>query len=333
MAKNLFTGGRLESIKVLSGVVSDNTPGGWYNTTYSDNALDVGGGVAQVPFYDPASAPLLVPYSVPSGHSLYFHLTGFWQNNPNNFYVQLNDSSGNPWVRCYGSGQMMYNSGTGASPVWTNLGTSAGQIAFSTAIPIDIKIDIAAGGTHTATLFYANVQVMAPTTFTASGMTNLSSAILTGSNLIFSEIMATEDLSTIGGHVFTKRAAGAGTHTDWAGTYTDINEQVTNDNTINQATTAGLVQTYPMANVALPNGYAISSVFNWVRAKNNGNAPVNIKSVVRRGGTDYTSGNLSSVGVGFGGAGARYDVDPSTSAAWTQAGWNAPVEVGFASAT
>lgn len=334
MAKLLYAGGRLESVRILSGTISENTNGGWYESAYSDCGLNPDNGVFQLPLFDPAAAPQLTAYAMQPGHSAYVHFMSFFQGNPNNTTVTFCDSSGNPWLQYKGVGQMYYNSGTGASPVWTAFGATFGQPQYSTLVPIDIKLDLAANGTHTVTVFYANSQILAPITFTATGFTSLGSITIGGGSLVTGQYMVTEDWSTIGGKVKTTRPTGAGSHSDFAGTYSDVNEQVTNDTTINQASTAGLVQSYPTANITVPNGFLVAGAFNWVRAKNNGNAPNNLKSLVRVAGTDYTASvNMPNMGVGFGGTGARYDVNPATGVAWTQAAWNAPIEMGFASAT
>jgi hypothetical protein len=60
--------------------------------------------------------------------------------------------------------------------------------------------------------------------------------------------------------------------------------------------------------------------------------PTNLQSLIRTGaGVDHLSANLAGLGVAFGRVGARYDVNPDTGLLWTQADWNAPVQLGFQS--
>jgi hypothetical protein len=61
--------------------------------------------------------------------------------------------------------------------------------------------------------------------------------------------------------------------------------------------------------------------------------PGNIKALLRAAGTDYVSGDLAGIGIGYAGIGFRYDTDPATGLQWTDTEWNAPIEMGFVSAT
>jgi len=336
MAKVLFLGGRLDSVKQVSGSITEISGSvGWWDPTYSDTALNLGGSTMGVQLTDPASSPLLTNYAVGAGHSVFFHEVEVWQSNPGGVMRTFFDSAGYPWVRVDGNGNASYNSGTGPSPVWTNVGASAGTVPYNSYADFDLKLDISSSGTHTLLVAYNRVAVIGPVTFNAPGLTNISSVQVYGGNNTYgvSQIMVTEDWSTIGGHVTTTRPNGAGADADWSGTYMDVNEQVTNDSTVNQSTVAGQKQTYTMGNITVPTGYVVASVFNWLRAKNDGGVPSNIQSICRPGGTDNVSGDLNGILVTYSAVGARYDVNPDTSAPWTQAAWNAPVQMGFESAT
>jgi hypothetical protein len=337
MPKVLFSGSRSDSVVAVAGNVTEIT-NGWFNSQYSDAGIFYGGGVAfRAVLTDPAAAPLLAPYAVQAGHSVYVH--GYY-NSQGGPTIQLCDSAGNPWVQVLGSGNsittLQYNSGTGASPVWTSLGAQFNW-PFATNSDFDIKLDLAANGNHTVMVAINRVAVVGPIGFTAAGLTNIGSVLFSGPNNTqgaLSEIIATEDWSTVAGHVMTKRPTGPGADTDWTGSYTDVNEVITNDSTVNQSATAGQKQTYPVGTITVPDGYVIGCVFNWMRAKNDGAAPANIQSICRPGATDRVSANLNGMLVTYSGVGARYDVNPDTSAAWTAASFNAgPTQFGFASAT
>lgn len=341
----LYIGGRLPTVTVVSGTVVDNDNAEYINTTYTDAGIDTGStpGVARGYFYDPASAPLLVPYAAVTGSTYYFHAqlglryaideTHSWP------LLQLVDAAGDPWIQLNTNGFLQYNSGTGVAPVWTNLHTTAWTFAgFNSSAPeaIDIILAFSGTGTHQITLAFGGVAVVGPVSFTQAslGLAGfiLGSNIYAGGPTVWSEILCTQDLSTVGAHVAVSRPNGAGTHSDWAGTYTDVNAALTQTTTVNQATTAGLNQTYTMSNITVPTGYVIGSVFEWLYAKNDGGSPANIEAICTPAGTDYTSGDLNGISVTFAGIGSRYDVNPATSAAWTQAQWNAPTDMGFASA-
>lgn len=330
MPKVLFSGSRSDSVVAVSGTVTELT-NGWYNSQYSDAAINLSDGSisCRAVFSDPAGAPLLVPYAVQAGHSVFLH--GFY-NTQAGCRFQLCDSDNNPWVQMLGNGSLQYNSGTGASPVWTTLGQVGWP--FATNADFDIKLDLAANGNHTVMLAYNRVAVIGPIGFTQPALTNIASALFIGTgNWGLSEIIATEDWSTVGGHVMTKRPTGPGADADWTGTYQDVNEQITNDSTVNQSDTPGQKQTYPMGTITIPDGYVIGCVFNHLRAKNDGGSPSNLQSICRPGATDHVSGNMPGMLVTYASVGARYDKNPDTGVAWTPDSWNAgPTQMGFESA-
>lgn len=88
-----------------------------------------------------------------------------------------------------------------------------------------------------------------------------------------------------------------------------------------------------MSDVTVPTNYAIAAVFHFILGKNDGAAPVNIKSVVRQGSTNYDyATNVPGISTGYAALPARYDVDPATGLPWTQSGFNS-AEFGYLSQT
>jgi len=344
MAKVLYTGGRLCSVRVITPGANEVTYS-WWNHAYADVALAMNG-VTAIDCYDPASAPLLVAYEVPAGHSFYFHGTFSYSDGMrgNNDFLYVVDAAGHPWLKVGtdpGSNTLValwYNSGSGGSPAWTQLGVSVPFPGYGSGYAaMDIKLDIDAGGNHTVLFALNNVANIGPIGFTAAGLTNAAGVQFFNSNIYsapicWSELLMTEDWSTVGAHVATTRPTGAGSDTGWTGVYTDVNEQVTNDTTVNQAFTAGLNQTYPQTDITVPDGYLIAGWWNWLRCKNDGTAPENIQSICRPASTDHVSADLGAVAVTFASNGAQYPQNPDTSAAWTQSDVNAG-QLGFASAT
>lgn len=338
----VFSGGRLESVQIVSGSPADNTTGASFDSAYCDASLQLSNGTndeVACPFVDAAMAPTTVPDNATCWfHCDAYHLSGF--ANAQGDGIIFYDSSGFPWVKLRGDNgtptvYLYGNTGTGLVPVWTQIGANVPFTFARTTFDISVAID--SGGSHGVTLYVNGTASVATGTFSNSSFTNIAAVHLrafdTGGSWGYSQLMATNGLSTVGGHVFSSRATGAGANAGWTGTYTDVNEANDNDTTFNEAAAAGLRQSYAMGDVTVPAGYYIASVFHWLRAKNDGTAPENIKSVCRRGGTDYVgASNMPGIGAGFAAVGARYDVDPSTSAAWTQAGYNA-AEMGFESET
>jgi hypothetical protein len=245
----------------------------------------------------------------------------------------------NQWFRLQcivaGTFQPQFNSGTAASPVWTSVGTSITS-AGNEKLNYDVALTL--GSPHSFTIYKGN-SVVSSGTFTQALLTTLdrvrfgaahsttSADIGTG----ISQVLCTEGISTVGAIIPTVKATGAGANTGWSGAFSDVNEIGTNDATTQAAVSAGLKSTHAMSDITVPAGFEIRSVFNWTRAKNDGTAPNNLKSVIRQGGVDYSSGNVANIGLGYGPVGARYDTAPDSSN-WTQAIFNA-IEAGYESTT
>lgn len=343
----LFVGGRLDSLTVVNGSPSEVTTAGTFDTANADAAVKCTGtaDVVQASFFDAANTPV----NLTSGQLGFVH----WESRhaeDNTSYIgsglivaSLVDSSGQPWVaiRATASGGpfgLFYNSGTGASPTWTQVsGTSTFSIVTNTRYTYDIKIII--GSPHSVELS-RNGSALTSGTFTQALLTTLRGVRLGGlqsggfsADAFYSQIMAAEGRSTVGGKVDYNRATGAGGNSGWTGAFTNVNEAVNSDATLDSTTAAGNRQTYAMGDVTVPAGFSIQSVFHFMRAKNDGAAPANIKSVVRQSATNYDyASNVPGIGASFGPCLARYDTDPATAAAWTQSGFNS-AEFGYLSVT
>lgn len=339
----LFAGGRLDSLTVISGAPTENgSPGSSYGeAAYVDAVVRCSGTTQEVVaaiFRDSSFSPA----DVVTGERLYLHWDTGSVGTPGTTIrtlLQLIDSSGFPWLAMRATGTsgrmgLYYNSGTGASPVWTLLGSDWAP-AGGAKITYDIMLTL--GSPHSVTLMQDNATVLvAAATFTQASLASLRQAnfgtLVSNQQQSHSQILITRGIPTFGAKVKYSRATGAGSNSGWSGAATNVNEAVNSDATFDSTTSSGAKQTYAMGDVTVPSGFEIKSVFNFVRAKNDGTAPNNIKSVIRSGGTDYSSANLSGIGLTFASLGFRYDTDPATSAAWTQAGWNA-AEAGYESAT
>jgi hypothetical protein len=340
VAEILFAGGRLDALLPI-GTVSEVTTGGTFDASYADCSIATqdrtGGGEAR--FYT-ASSNVLSATTVVSGESLYCHFVFYkasGSSDTNQDMIVIYDSSGFPWFRIATGGSSntlvaQYNSGSGASPVWTSLHA---QITFSTVTLLTFDIKVTLGSPHSYE-FAIDGSLQASGTFTQASFTNAAKAQLTAihnSTLShFSEVIFSRDINLVGARLKTLRASGAGTNTGWSGAYTDVNEAVGSDATLQSAGSAGLKSTHAMGDVTTPGGSTLQTIFHWMRARNGGGAPANLKSVLRLSGVDYSTGNLSGITGSFTPVGARYDQNPDTAAAWADAGWNA-AEAGYESAT
>lgn len=333
----LFAGGRFETVSVVGGVVNQVTTAGRFDSNYADQALNHNTftGQSQSGLYT-VTGNILTPRTVTSGtfYTHYDHYGALYGGGaPGTNMVELVDSNSHPWFAIRGvNGSLFgihYNTGTGASPSWTIIGSTS-AIGNNTLESFDIEFIF--GSPNTVNV-YRNGSLWRNGTFTQGLFTNIAGVRYgqSGNDGMYSQLLSTEGISTIGAKVRTIRATGAGTTNQWSNTHTAVNEVTASDLTVQSAATAGLKSTHAMGDITVPTGFEIRTVFNWMRAKNDGAAPNNIKSVLRQGGVDYATANLSGVGVGYASVGARYDLAPNGTN-WTQSELNA-IEAGYESAT
>lgn len=341
----LFVGGRKETITVLSGNVVEHTDAATFNSTYSDCSLRLTNPIHRfkVDLYSESANSLSKTTVSGDGTKIFVHFVH--QFNPNlgagGAFFLLVDSNGFPWFSIRGSVansgptsfNIYWNSGTGASPVWTEIGAG---VNITTAVEIwDVEFTF---GTPHSVNVYRNGSIWRSGTFTQASFTNISqiefgavSSSGTQPTHHYSQIIVTDNVSTIGSFVKTSRATAVGANAGFSGNHTAVNEVVGTDTTIQSATTAGLRTTHVMGDVTVPLGLEIRTVFHWLRAKNDGTAPNNIRSVLRSGGIDYVTPNIPLINVGYSPVGARYNVDP-LGTNWTESQWNS-IEAGYESAT
>lgn len=336
MSQILFVGGGLDSV-TGSGLAENN--GGFHDTTYAPSCLLVGPGLT-------ATATCLdstvTPTTVTNGQTFFGHF-GFNFTNAyatGNPVVVLNDSAGFPWVSIRSNGGsptfgVYYNSNTGASPTWTQVGANFTMNQNSAPYQrLDISVIINTGGSHTVTVWNREVQV-AVGTFTQASFTNIKTMGLTGAvggSGEFWELIMTEGQSTVGARVGYSLANAIGTTSGWTGVFGNVNPVVCTDATTNTSGTAAQKTTYNFADIVVPATNTIKCVWQWIRGKNDGTAPSNIKVVCRSAGTDYPgASNVPGITTAYSALPGRYDVDPATGVAWTQTGFNA-AEFGYLSA-
>lgn len=337
----LFAGGRLDSFPTIVGSPAEVTTGGTFDGTYADAALRLRGALGeavQASFLDDANAV----YDVTAGNTVYVH----WEwhgratgSDSSKWLCCLKDSNGYIWAGIRKPTNstigLFYNSGTGAAPIYTQIGTNF-TFADETKYELDLKLVIDAGGNHSAQ-FSVNKNLHAGASFTQANLTSIRSVRFEGANTNsadfdhISQCLVTRNRSAIGGHVKYSRASGAGGNSGWTGANTNVNEAVNSDATFDAATAAGLRQSYAMGDVTVPASYTIPAVFYSIRAKNDGVAPLNIAPVIRQSATNYDGSNFSGTGTSFGSLTKKYTQDPASAAAWTQATYNS-AEFGYLSA-
>jgi hypothetical protein len=334
-----FVGGRVENFQIINGTWVNTSNNIYFESAMSDCAtfLSASTGRILAKLYS-ETANVLSEVTHTSGRFFvhWYYRTGPRGSGTNGSSVlELVDSNNFPWFRLWESNGTTYsygwNSGTGASPVWTVLGTYTMPSGSGALETYDLEFEF--GTPHTFNV-YRNNSLLFSGSFTQASFTNIACVAFGSggdSKTAISQVMITSEISTIGGKVKTARATGAGNKNQWAGTFASVNEVVGSDVNLQSAASSGLISTHAMTDVTIGAGLEIKTVFHWLRAKNDGAAPNNIKSVLRQGGVDYSTGNLSGVGVGYAPVGARYNVAPDSSN-WTESNWNA-IEAGYESST
>lgn len=339
MTRRLFAGSRLDSIIPVSGTVAEITTAANIETAYSDAGVQISPtAAAKIGLYE-AVSNVLSPTVVVAPDTFWFHTAIFISGNQNSAVntVEFRDSSGFPWLALRkgpvnGEHQIAWNSGTGASPVWTLVGSIV-NLPISGVRFLDISVTL--GSPHAFEVFVGNTSV-ASGTFTQASFTEVAEVRFNGFVSIqpftISQVLATENIPTVGAKVRTLRPSAVGNYTAWSGDHTNVNEAINSDATLNSSATAGQRETHAFTDVTVPSGFEIDSVFHWMRAKNDGSAPNNIRSLLRSGVVDYTTGDLSGIGLGYSPVGALYETNPGTGINWTEAGLNG-YEFGYESAT
>ncbi len=322
----MFAGGEADSIVVVSGTVTE-VNGGGYDATYSRCSLQVPntGTVMRATCYDSNSDPASI--SAPDTAFIHNRRTIAGSGIGTGDVTVACDTAGHGWVKIAstsGTLRVYGNTGTGASPSWTELGNTGGFIA-NNAYTDDLRIQIGLDGVHTVE-FSIDQNQMVLATFTNTDFTEIRSVTYSATTsfvLYFSQLLITKNQSTIGAHVYTSVLDGNGFYTDWTGAYTDINETPLNDSNSIQTAVSDQVWTGTTGDVSLPAGYIIPTVFVWSRSKYSGSAPTNIQCALYINSTLYPSANLAGIGVSYVNLPKRWDLNPNGDIAWTAGAWNA----------
>lgn len=337
-AEVLFLGGKQDSFEVGGGTPVDITSGSNFNATWADSALRCSNSAAFVyANFCTETVGVLSATTVVTGETLWFHCEMYVEAllSATVNTIEFLDGSNQPWLalrKVTTDWGLYYNSGTGGSPTWTLIG-SLYALGSNSLHQLDIRLTL--GSPHTAELYVSGVLVRSGT-FTQASLTTLSKIKLSGGSgtnpaCEWSQVAITRDIPLPGARVKYFRPTANGANTAWSGVFTDVNEAVANDTTVATSASAGQKESHAMGDVTLSAGVKLKCIFHWMRAKNDGVSPVNIKSLLRISATDYSTGNLSGVGTGFSNVGARYPLNPATAAEWTDTAWNA-TEAGFESA-
>lgn len=298
----LFAGLDLSQVRVQAGTPAASTTAGTFNTTYADYSVSFSSANRGIiDFVDSSGGS----DSATTGEKLNFHCDLFLDDHSTvGNHLEILNGSDQPWlaIRQTASGVygLHYNSGTGASPTWTLVGstTSLSNGRYT----IDVWITI--GSPHDAG-WAVNSSQVATGTFTQASLTSLDAALFRSSTTtngsFASEVMATVGINLVNGHVFYGKATGAGSNSGFSGTYADIDDQGINDSDSIGSTVAGQISTFVFNNLpTLATNEALGDLFMIARAKNDGSSPLNVKPVRRTsGGSDQVGSSFSGISIAY----------------------------------
>lgn len=160
-------------------------------------------------------------------------------------------------------------------------------------------------------------------TFTSCRLNNLSV------NYRVSNIIVTDSIDPRSLRVKTVPANADGALSQWTGSFTDINEIITNDATFIESTTDAEKSLFDFAPITISSG-AIIGVCVGARAAKSALGPQNLRPIIRLGGVDYPLSNYPSVQPTAAGNFQIMELNPVTGNLFTTAEFN-NLEYGYES--
>jgi len=301
----LYMGGNLAFTRNV-GTPSVTTTAGALNTTYVDQGIQVTNNTSH--FFTDFQTGNGVADSATAGETLWVRFDNYYSGGSFNV---------NSMVLVNGSDQMLfrlrvnsstvtrleYNSGTLATPAWTQLGTDI-TTASSTRYTYVLKLTIDAAGTaHAYELYKDNVLALSGT-FSQSILTTVNSikwgdTSNTGNHI--SQILVSVGIGLVGSFCAALKASGAGSNSGMTGAYTDVNEVTFSDATVVSSNTAAQRTTFAIGDLPALSGLVVGSEQRHCFRANNdgGSGPQNIKPVIRQSGSDTVGSAVSGITTGM----------------------------------
>lgn len=190
-------------------------------------------------------------------------------------------------------------------------------VSFNTVQHMDLHI-VGNSATGSLTLYVAGTERYASGSTDLSSVTNMTNVRSYGrgavSDMAVSQVVVADE-STIGWRLATIYPNGAGATTDWTGTYTEIDEAVTNDADFINSSTNDQVELVTGSTPTLT-GYTVRAVAISARVKRGSTGPANLRFALRSSGTTYDNGSDIALGLGYEAQEAIWETNPATAAAW-----------------
>lgn len=326
--REVFSGGELDSVLTVSGAPLVATTG--YDAGYSACALNISNREYRCNFVGEDMAST----TVPNTETLWVHFFGGVSEDVGGTLATVYDTTDRPCFRIQAvSGGynvvVQWNSSVTSTPTWitaASFNNSSREITY---------IDASFAPNGAISLFFGDELKATGLASNIGG--HKKYAIFGPSSTSFgqigyvSQILVTENKSTVGARVWTRKATANGAVQEMDGTYTSLVKTAINDATAVISDTAGETATYVYQDVTTPQALEWGEVWLWSRGREDGASPTNLKGVARIGGTDYTTANAPGITGGYGPLPARFPTNPATSAKWNDAAFNG-AELGMESA-
>lgn len=153
----------------------------------------------------------------------------------------------------------------------------------------------------------------------AAGMSNIRGYAAAGNNnsaTRFSQFIVADE-KTIGWKLAVNAPTAAGSNSEWAGTFSDVNEPGINEANFIAGSTADAVMTFARAARAVPEGFKVRELAVVAHARiGDGTGPQGVQPVIRIGGANY-AGPAFQLTTGFKPQIGHFTTNPATGQPWT----------------
>lgn len=246
-------------------------------------------------------------------------------NGPSNDLVWQMLNGATVVADCHVSGTAVayaYTFRTLQSGTLTAVGTSV-VVSASALNRFDVGL-VGNTGSGSLTVASFGTQVFSVTGLNHSGFTGVTQMKISAGNAPFENSWWSQTIldttSTIGRNVKTVRQDTlSATNTSWVATLAEISKPVNSDSTFCSSPTAAQNFSAYQSTLNLA-GFTILAIGAGLRIKReDSSGPQNAKLLIRSNGTNYNSGTISTVGLGYQAAFNSWTSDPNTSSSWTAA--------------
>lgn len=171
--------------------------------------------------------------------------------------------------------------------------------------------------------YVAGTERLGSPVINTSSITNLKKFRFVGATIssvshyetMFSQVIVTDGVPTVGWRGVVRYANGAGATNDWTGAYTEIDEAIYSDADFINSSVADQVELFTNTGPSVT-GYTIRAVCVSSRARRGASGPSKMRHALRSAGTTYFSSGDISLTVGYAPTQTIWEQDPATTSDW-----------------